>query len=143
MVLNWCLFCSRAFQLCKYFLRLSEYQETHIVWAHRITLIIDCLACTVLYCNKGSGLCRPIPLKSYLQGSSKIAKYDRHPVSAIVTLCFILLIGIMQLCIEMKRKRDNKKDAVIALMAINAERNLMVVRLKLQQQNTDSINLDW
>ena len=110
----------------------------HIVWAHRIILILVCISCTTIYCTKGYSVCRPIPLRNYLQGSPSIGKYAREPVSAIVTLCFILLIVIMQICIEIKRRRDQKRDEVIVLMAVNAEKNLTNARLNLQQQDLHS-----
>ena len=59
-------------------------------------------------------------------------------MSAIVTLCFILLIVIMQICIEIKRRRDQKRDEVIVLMAVNAEKNITNARLNLQQQDLHS-----
>ena len=116
--------------------RMSEYKEAHVVWIHRIVLIIDSLAWSFFYCTNGYSICRPMPLKSYLLGSQSNIKFTMEPVSLIVALCFIACIVIMQICIEIKKTRDRKKDADIALMAINARKSITNARLQLGHSTT-------
>jgi hypothetical protein len=114
--------------------RLGEYRESQIVGIHRIFVSLFSLILTLTYCTGGHGVCRPLPLKFYLMGLQPNKKFHRDPLSLAVTMTIIVLVILMQFCIEVKKHKVKKKEEEIERLALNAERHLAAAQLCLQHQ---------
>jgi len=64
--------------------------------------------------------------------STKMFQCD--PLSLAVTMGIVLLVILMQFCIEVKKHRVKKKEQEIERLAMNAERNLTAAQLHPQSQ---------
>ena len=69
------IFC--CFYNIKKCFRINEFKESHIVAFHRVVACAWYLTLTTYYCSNGHGVCRPLPLKSYLLGDQINDKYTR------------------------------------------------------------------
>jgi len=100
------------------------------------------LTITWIYCTGDHGLCRPLPLKFYLLGLPFSGKFVRDPLSLSVTLAIILLIIVMQLCIEVRKHSLDKIEQETLEMAIIAQKNLVEAQLHLQQEQHSHLELE-
>lgn len=78
-------------------------------------------------------MCRPLPVRNYLQGLPLRDKFVREPVSLVVTLNYIVQVVLMQACIEVKKYRAKKKERLAFQTAVEAGKSLTRARIKLQQ----------
>ena len=88
---------------------------------------------TVWYCTNDHGVCRPLPLKFYLLGRPYSSKFIRDPVSLVVTLTIVSAIVLMQLGIELKKRRAAQMELESLQLAVEAGKNLAAARFHHQQ----------
>jgi len=69
-------------------------------------------------------------------------KFVRDPLSLSVTLAIILLIIVMQLCIEVRKHSLDKIEQETLEMAIIAQKNLVEAQLHLQQEQHSHLELE-
>ena len=101
---------------------------------HRGLACLLSLTLTSWYCTHDHGLCRPLPLKSYLLGQPYSDKFVRDPVSLAVTLTIVSAIVLMQVGIELKKRRAARMELETLQLAVEAGKNLAVARFHHQQE---------
>ena len=88
---------------------------------------------TSIYCTRGYGICRPLPLYFYLRNLTQVNKFERDPVSLGFVLIFILIILTLQLLVEMEKRKVSREEQLIAQLAAAANRNLEAAQQQLKQ----------
>lgn len=109
-----------------------------MVLLHRVALGLFTFTLASVYCGKGYGVCRPIPLRSYLQGLGTHERFMMEPVSFAITLMLIAVMVIMQVCIEVRTFNARKKEQDAFEMAVGAKKSLALSKRRLQQQKNDA-----
>ena len=116
-----------------YYSRLCELREDLIFGAYRFLVIGISCCLTSVYCTRGYGTCRPLPLYFYLRNLPQSRKYERDPVSLGFVLIFILIILTLQLLVEMEKRKMSREEQMVVQMAATASKNLEAAQLQLKQ----------
>jgi hypothetical protein len=95
-----------------------------------------------IFCTKGHGICRPQPLFFYLKNSWQKTKFQRDPVSLIFTSSIIVVISVLQILIEIKKRKLRRVAEKAARDAEAAKRNIDKAKLRLQNNETLSNNAE-
>ena len=89
---------------------------------------------TRVYCKRGYGICRPLPLYFYLRDVTMSNKFERDPVSLGFVFFFILIILSLQLLVEIKRRQVSREEQLVTKLAADAKRNLEAAQLQMQRE---------
>ncbi len=117
-------------------LRLSEWSEDTLVMTHWTTIGLVSLIMVSIFCFKGHGICRPQPLFFYLKNSWQETKFQREPVSLIFLSSILVAILVMQILIEIKKRKFRRVAEKAARDAEVAKRNIDEAKLKIQSNKT-------
>jgi len=122
--------------------RLSEWSEDSLVMIHWSTISLVSLIMVSIFCTKGHGICRPQPLFFYLKNSWQKTKFQCDPVSLIFTSSIIVVISVLQILIEIKKRKLRRVAEKAARDAEAAKRNIDKAKLRLQNNETLSNNAE-
>ena len=113
--------------------RLFELRENLVFGAYRILVLgISCFL-TSIYCAKGYGICRPLPLYFHLRNLPQVNKFERDPVSLGFVFIFILIILALQLLVEMEKRKLSREEQLVVQIAAAANRNLEAAHQQLKK----------
>jgi hypothetical protein len=88
-----------------------------------------------IFCSKGHAICRPQPLFFYLQNSIRETNFERDPVALIFLLSILVTVSILQILIEMKKRRFKRAAEKAAKDADAAKRSLDEARQRLENND--------
>jgi hypothetical protein len=91
---------------------------------------------TTVYCMKGHGICRPQPMLFYFNDSWQETKFQRDPTSLTFILCFILTVSVMQIAIEIKKRKLMHDSEKASRDAAAAKRGLDEAKRQLRMKET-------
>ena len=114
--------------------RLSEMREDLILLIHQISICFVCSVMTLIYCSNEFGICRPHPMLYYFKDDWQETKFRRDPVSLIFNVTHILVVLVLQMLIEMKKRRMKVETTKAEETAAAANRNLENAMMKLTLQ---------
>ena len=107
-------------------------RENKVFGAYRILVLgISCFL-TSIYCARGYGICRPLPLYFHLRNLPQVNKFERDPVSLGFVLIFILIILALQLLVEMEKRKLSREEQMVVQLAFAANRNLEAAHQQLK-----------
>jgi hypothetical protein len=90
---------------------------------------------TSVYCSNDFGICRPQPMFFYLKDDWQETKFQRDLVSVTFNLTFIVVNFLLQIAIEIKKRKMQNVVAKAEEMATAAKQNVENAKLKLTLQN--------
>ena len=107
--------------------QMNEVDEKMQVTIHRIFVIVLGMSSSLFTCSMKAGLCRPVSMYHYLlQDLLKTPPFSKSILQPIKLIMFMMVIGVSQSAIEIKRfivnREEEKADklAAAALRFVNS-----------------------